>query len=73
MLPAARLNRVSLFFWRCTATGRAVLPCPLLPCHSPTGQEWAGQASPVEDNAQEGASNALGVVLASRRGEEQLA
>lgn len=53
--------------------GGAVLPCPLLPYHSPTRQDWAGQASPVEDNAQEGASSALGVVLASRRGGGQLA
>lgn len=49
------------------------LPCPLLPCHSPAGQEWAGVASPVENNAQEGASSALRAVLASRRGEWQLA
>lgn len=71
MLPAARLNRVSLFFCSGSASqlGRAVLPCPLLPCHSPAGQGWAGPTSPMEDNAQEGASNALGVVLASRRGE----
>lgn len=77
LLPAARLNSVSQFFCPGSGSqlGREVLPCPLLPCHSPAGQAgrgWPALASPMGDTAREGASNALGVMLASGRGERQL-
>lgn len=73
LLADAGLNNVSQFCSRGgSQLGRAVLPCPLLPCHCPAGQagpEQPGPASPMGDTALEGASNELEVMLASWRRE----